>query len=131
MIGWDPTSTKKLFGGNLRDRLGALVKTAASANRIDPSRIGTHSLRSGWANAMFVAGYDIEIIKRWGRWKSDTFTFYLWNGDRALSSVGKGMLRSEGLMEQLQRQSDRNLIKKRESREGRAGGKGKRETRPV
>ena len=36
------------------------------------------------------------------------------------------MLRSEGLMDQLQRQSDRDVIKAREGREGRAVGKGGR-----
>ena len=124
VIEWDPTSTRKLFGNGLRGRLGGMMKTAASANHVDPSRIGTHSLRSGGANAMFVAGYDAEIIKRWGRWKSDTLSFYLWNDDRVLTTVGKGMLRSEGLLSQLQRQSDRDMIKEKEGREGRAGGRG-------
>ena len=51
------------------------MKTAASANHVDPTRIGTHSLRSGGANAMFVAGYDTEIIKRWGEMEIRHFYF--------------------------------------------------------
>ena len=72
-ISWGPSSNRKLFSPGTRERLASMMKTAASVNRIDPSRIGAHSLRSGGANAMFVAGYDSEAIKRWGRGKSDTF----------------------------------------------------------
>ena len=80
---------------------------------------------------MFVAGYDAEIIKRWGRWRSDNFTVYLWNDERVLSSVGKGMLRAAGLLPQLQRQSVRDLDKVQTRSNGRAGGKGGKNVRHV
>ena len=63
---WGPAPNRKLFSSGARGRLAAMMKAAAIVNRIDPSRIGAHSLRSGGANAMFVAGYDSEVIKRWG-----------------------------------------------------------------
>ena len=47
VIQWGPSSNRKLFGLGLRDRLGSMMKSAAIANRIDPSRIGTHPLRGG------------------------------------------------------------------------------------
>ena len=59
-----------------------------------------------------------------GGWKSDTFAFYLRNDDRVLASVGKGMLNSTGLLSQLLRQSERDMLKKTERKEGGAGGKG-------
>ena len=73
---------------------------------------------------MFGAGYDSEGIKRWGRWKSDTFSCYLRNDDRVLATVGTGMIKSIGLMGQLERQSDRDLAKQVGREEGRDGGKG-------
>ncbi|KAI2506084.1 hypothetical protein MHU86_8315 [Fragilaria crotonensis] len=41
------------------------------------SRIGTHSLRSGAATAMFIAGVPTETIQLIGRWKSQTFLRYI------------------------------------------------------
>ena len=123
LIDWGAVSSSPLFGKDVRGRLTGLLRIAASAHQIEPTRIGTHSLRSGWADAMFVAGYDVEIIKRWGRWVSDPFSFYLWNDDRVLDTVGKGMLNSTGLLDQLQKQSARDLLKEEDRRHGRAGGK--------
>ena len=74
-IDWGPNSNEPLFGPDVRGRLTSLVKLASTPNNINSTRIGTHSLRSGCANAMFVAGYDAEAIKLRGRWKSDTFAF--------------------------------------------------------
>ena len=111
LVDWDPLSSLSLFGNDIRGGLTGLLRIAANDNQIEHSRIGTHSLRSGGANAMFVAGYDSGIIKRWGRWVSDSFCFYLRGDDRALASVGKGMVRSTGLLGQLQLQSSRDLMK--------------------
>ena len=41
------------------------------------SRIGTHSLRSGAAMAMFLAGVPVETIQLIGRWRSQTFMRYI------------------------------------------------------
>ena len=123
-IDWDPNSSSPLFNANIRERLTSMTKQTASENNVNGKRIGTHSLRSGGANAMFVAGYDAEVIKRWGRWRSDTFAFYMWNDERVLSTVGKGMMKSGGLLPQLQRQSVRDMDKEMAQSNGRAGGKG-------
>ena len=107
---WDPKSKEKLPPSRTRADLTALMKIIASENDINPDRIGPHSLRSGWANAMFVAGYDTDVIQRWGRWKSASFATYLWNDDMVLSGAGRGMMLATGLLPQLKRQSgdDRN-----------------------
>ena len=39
--------------------------------------IGTHSIRSGAAMAMYLAGVEVEIIQMIGRWRSRSFMRYL------------------------------------------------------
>lgn len=41
------------------------------------SNIGTHSLRSGAATAMYLAGVPVETIQLIGRWRSQTFLRYI------------------------------------------------------
>ena len=43
----------------------------------DAGRVGTHSIRSGAAMAMFLAGVPIETIQLIGRWKSRAFMSYI------------------------------------------------------
>ena len=45
---------------------------------------------------MWRAGYDIEVIKRWGRWKSASSHGYLWDDHRILSTIGRGMITTKG-----------------------------------
>ena len=39
--------------------------------------VSTHSLRSGGATAMFLNGISETVIKKMGRWSSDTFLLYI------------------------------------------------------
>jgi hypothetical protein len=39
--------------------------------------VDTHSLRSGGANALHLAGYSDREIQKMGRWRSDTFKEYI------------------------------------------------------
>jgi hypothetical protein len=41
------------------------------------SRIGSHSLRSGGAMHLKLAGYDNDIIQKLGRWSSNTYLHYI------------------------------------------------------
>ena len=43
----------------------------------DYDHIGSHSLRSGGAMALKLAGYDDDTIKKLGRWSSDTYLTYI------------------------------------------------------
>lgn len=43
----------------------------------DASRIGSHSLRSGGAVALFLSGYPSELIQKLGRWRSETYKRYI------------------------------------------------------
>ena len=47
------------------------------ADGYDLSRIGTHSLRSGGAVALKLAGHDSDTIKKLGRWSSNTYLLYI------------------------------------------------------
>ena len=54
------------------------MEAAAVAEGLPVDRFGSHSLRIGGASALLHAKVPIEIIKRWGRWVSDSFQRYLW-----------------------------------------------------
>ena len=41
------------------------------------ARIGNHSLRTGGATALKLAGYDSDMIKKLGRWSSNTYLLYI------------------------------------------------------
>ena len=43
---------------------------------------------------MFSVGFEMEIIKRWGRWASATSHQYLWRGEYIMSNISRGMLNS-------------------------------------
>ena len=43
----------------------------------DLKRIGSHSLRSGGAMRLKLAGKDDDIIKKMGRWSSNTYLRYI------------------------------------------------------
>ena len=70
------------------------LKTAAIAldyeshRGIPISRIDTHSLRAGGANALHLAGYSNREIMKMGRWRSSTFMEYI---QEQLSTFTKGM----------------------------------------
>ena len=62
----------------LASQIKSLLTAAAEAEGLPVDRFGTHSLRIGGASALLHAKVPIEIIKRWGRWVSDSFQRYLW-----------------------------------------------------
>ena len=57
-----------------------LLQEAAVACGVPKHLVGSHSQRSGGASAMHNAGFSVERIKRFGRWKSDCVHIYLWDG---------------------------------------------------
>ena len=59
-----------------------MVRLAAQHDNLqeagyDLSRIGTHSLRSGGAVRLKLAGEDDGIIKKLGRWSGETYAKYI------------------------------------------------------
>ena len=58
------------------------VRHAAAADSLvaagfDLRRIGSHSLRSGGAVKLKLNGYDHDIMKKLGRWSSNTYLHYI------------------------------------------------------
>eukprot|EP00644_Phytophthora_capsici_P001406 jgi/Phyca11/105192/e_gw1.10.359.1 len=71
--------------------LGEAIKTAAASIGADPSKFGTHSMRSGGATALFAAGTDRLTIKLFGRWSSDAFELYTRMNDTVSKSLSQRM----------------------------------------
>jgi hypothetical protein len=69
----------------MSDHVSVALKTAAIALKypilkgIPIERINTHSLRSGSANALALAGYSDMQIQKMGRWQGATFKEYVRN----------------------------------------------------
>ena len=57
-------------------RQGA-IDDALEASGYDLSRIGSHSLRSGGAVVLKLAGHNSNTIEKLGRWSSDTYLTYI------------------------------------------------------
>ena len=124
VIVWGRQSDEQLFQANVRTELAVPMGIIASRNKINLDIIGPRSWRGGGANAMFVAGYDTDVIKRWGRWKSSAFAKYLRNVDRVLEAVGVGMMLATVLLPQIPRKSTDDGNRIDFTNNGRAGGKG-------
>ena len=99
-MSYDTNNEKgNVFGINLRARVSAVMKTAALANGVFGQRIDTHSLRAGGATALYTQGVPLDVIQRWGRWKSLTFHQYLWHDATALRHLSEVMVQSSGLID--------------------------------
>ena len=69
----------------------ATVLDYPTTKGIPIDRINTHSLRSGGANALLLAGYSITQIQKMGRWRGATFKEYI---REELACFSEGMSRS-------------------------------------
>ena len=74
---------KKFRYVSAKDISKAVKDTAEQIGLFNPevgyvrSDVSSHSLRAGGAMAMHLAGVDTNIIRKQGRWKSDTFLMYI------------------------------------------------------
>ena len=65
----------------------------------DKDDIGLHSIRSGGAMAMFLAGISVIIIQRVGRWSSEAFLEYIRDQVESFTlNVSRDMLRFENFI---------------------------------
>jgi hypothetical protein len=58
-------------------KAAAMVLDYSTAKGIPVDRIDTHSLQSGWANALSWAGYSDTQIQKMGLWREATFKEYI------------------------------------------------------
>ena len=67
-------------------------------------RVNTHSLRSGGANALLLAGYSNRDIQKMGRWRGGTFKEYtreeLHCFEEGMSTATKKILKSSIYLEE-------------------------------
>ena len=74
-----------------REALQTVLQMAARALGFNEARLGSHSLRFGGASALWAAFHDAAIVRRWGRWASDAFQTYIWEGRQGAKGVAKAM----------------------------------------
>ena len=75
----------------LASQVRILLEMAAHIEGLPSDRYGSHSLRIGGASALLHAGVPIDIIKRWGRWVSDSFQRYLWEANEDARGLSQRM----------------------------------------
>jgi hypothetical protein len=78
-----------------RDVVAKYLRVAAKAFGLPPEAASVISLRSGGASAMWDAGFTAEEIKRRGRWSSDCYRIYIWEGRGRAKDVASRMLSSK------------------------------------
>ncbi len=64
---------------------------AGLAAGLRKEEIGSHSLRIGGATAMYHAVDDLQRVKRFGRWASDSFHGYLWESHEPMRGISTNM----------------------------------------
>ena len=74
-----------------RQMVGELLEQAAIEVGMDPTRFRSHSLRLGGATALYHVKPDMEYIKRFGRWSSNSFQAYLWESNEQTEGLAKLM----------------------------------------
>ena len=77
-----------------RDRVVEALRPAAAACGVPPESLSVISLRAGGASAMWDAGFGVDEIKRRGRWASECWRIYTWEGRERARSVAARMLGS-------------------------------------
>ena len=79
-----------------RAAIHSLIEKAVRGVGLPPGGIGTHSLRFGGASALWAQYQDTSIVKRWGRWASDSFQTYIWDArESSYKGVSSKMLSAD------------------------------------
>ena len=74
-----------------RETVQARLAVAAAAFGVDRSKMGSHSLRIGGATALYHVTGDLQVVRRFGRWKSSAFHLYLWESREQTRGTARGM----------------------------------------
>jgi hypothetical protein len=78
-----------------RETLQATLRLASKATGGDQHDIGSHSLRFGGESALWAAYHDTGLVKRWGRWASDSFPTYLWEDRKGAGGIAASMAQAD------------------------------------
>ena len=76
-----------------RAAVTSLLSASAKALGMPEGDLGTHSLRFGGASAIWASYGDSQMVKRWGRWSSDSFQTYIWDARKSAQGVAERMSR--------------------------------------
>ena len=71
------------------DSIRRLVKTVALTLGLDAQLYSAHSLRAGGATDLFAAGLSYTLIKKAGRWTSDSAMLYYRSDEDVVNAVNK------------------------------------------
>ena len=80
-----------------REAVQAVLQTSAKQLGIKAD-IGSHSLRFGGAcgaSALWAAYHDSALVRRWGRWASDSFQTYIWEAREGARGVAEKMANAD------------------------------------
>lgn len=72
----DCAEDRPLFPGITKDKWRKIIKAQVQHIGLDPALYSGHSFRAGWATDMFNAQVPYYVIKKLGRWQSDSALVY-------------------------------------------------------
>jgi len=78
-----------------REEMQSVLKISAEKTGAEMGDYGSHSLRFGGASALWAAFHDTGLVKRWGRWATDTFHTYLWEDRKGSEGIAEAMAKSD------------------------------------
>jgi hypothetical protein len=77
-----------------RDAVVEALRPAAISCGVPADGVSVISLRAGGASAMWDSGFSVDEIKRRGRWASECWRIYTWEGRERARSIASRMLAS-------------------------------------
>lgn len=77
-----------------RDVVAKLLSKSAVVLGVPPEAVSVISIRAGGASAMYDAGFSVEEIKKRGRWASECWRVYVWDGRDRTRELASRMLGS-------------------------------------
>jgi len=77
------------------DALAGMAKESAAACGVDPDEVDTHSYKIGGATAMWHGTGEYVVVKRFGRWATDTVQDYLWEFHERQKGLGTLMIKAD------------------------------------
>jgi hypothetical protein len=77
-----------------RDKVAEVLRRAGTPLGVPEDALSVISLRAGGASAMWHAGFSVDEIKRRGRWASECWSVYVWEGREKAKNVATKMLGS-------------------------------------
>ena len=69
----------------------ALLRSSVAKNGHNPLAFALHSLRAGGATALYRATRDIDLVARFGRWKTASVSAYLWESHQMMDGLSDYM----------------------------------------